>query len=197
MPQISHITSCPVDYTHRKSSASLSNLPSLRAFLLVAYFEVLFGGFHFASDMRGKGKLECDHGLKLTRGVMLWLNKTLINGLNFKWATNKTVSHAPVEVCALGVWLNYDIMALFSEGRKIATNQDVLEKSSRKEGFMVSLKWIPNLKISMTSIQTQFFSFFPKLADQWQDQKTVRDPKAAKFCSSGFMQQRCLCCCGT
>lgn len=140
MPQISHITSYPVDYTQRKTSASLLNLPSLRTFLLVAYFEVLFGGFHFASNTRGKGKLECDHGLKLAQGLVLWLSKTLINGLNFKWVTNQTVSHASIEVCALGVLLKEDIMTLLSGGEGLyvsytfATNQDALEKSSRQRG---------------------------------------------------------------
>lgn len=129
MPQISHITSYPVDYTQRKTSASLLNLPSLRTFLLVAYFEVLFGGFHFASNTRGKGKLECDHGLKLAQGLVLWLSKTLINGLNFKWVTNKTVSHASIEVCALGVLLKEDIMTLLSGGRRIVCVKYICHQS--------------------------------------------------------------------
>lgn len=45
----------------------------------------------------------------------------LINGLNFKWTTNRTVSHASIQVCALVVLLNedLDIMTLLSEGRGI------------------------------------------------------------------------------
>jgi len=46
-------------------------------------------------------------------------------------------------------------------------NSVILEKSFTKEGPVVSLKLIPNLKFAMTNIETLNFSPFPDLFSQW------------------------------
>lgn len=198
---MSHITFYPVDYTQRKITTSLLNLPSLRTLLLVAYCEV-FWGFHFASNMRGKEKLECDHGLKLTHVFMLWLSKTLKNGLNFKWTTNRTASHAWIQVCALGVLLNedLDIMTLLSEGRKCMCHVYLLpvkmywKRAAEKRALWLARNEFPAFKLQWPVFKLNF-SRFSKLANQRLDQRTIRDLKPVKNCCSNFIQKGCLCCC--
>lgn len=135
----------------------------VESFLLenIATSCLFWGMFHFASTMREKEKLYCDHDLKLAQALMLWLSKTLINGLNFKWTTSRTVSYASIQVCALGVLLNedLDIRTLLKDGRKLVCARYICHqiKMYWKRAPEKRVLWWAKLKIAMTGIQTQLF----------------------------------------
>lgn len=135
----------------------------VESFLLenIATSCLFWGMFHFASTMREKEKLYCDHDLKLAQALMLWLSKTLINGLNFKWTTSRTVSYASIQVCALGVLLNedLDIRTLLKDGRKLVCARYIchqlrcIGKELQKRGSYGEL----NLKLQWLASKLSFF----------------------------------------